>query len=513
MTYDTNGNIKSLKRNKNTENGSNAMDDLSYIYKTDKPNQLLRVHDAVTIDTQANDIKDQTTAANYQYNSIGQLTTNTDEKVNYEYNASGLVTKVLYNNKLRVQFYYNDKGYRTKKVSYKNDGSTVEKTTDYVLDVSGTAMAIYENQQLKELPIYGASRLGMYNKVTGTSVYQLTDHLGNVRSVIAKNGNNAVAATSTTDYYPFGMPMPNRQIVNGEPYRYAYQGQEKDPETGKEAFQLRLWDARIGRWLTTDPYGQFNSPYLGMGNDPINGIDPDGGWKTRFGAWWFRFWNGTGGEIYENEHGDFGLDFGSNEANYNSDGGIDFGEVSLVFSPTGYYDLVGDYKNGWSFDSFGNGQFHGVIIPTPERKNLIARTKRWSEDIDSNTSYGMQGVKNGVQKGYSVVDKVYVFGSGWALFNPSGNISHLDGTPIDRGSLEHINMGVDGLYTIMPLPVRTNATMNMGQFNKAFKGTWITKTSMTVRGKILKIHNILHRYITPKRFVNQVRGKVVNSEN
>lgn len=51
--------------------------------------------------------------------------------------------------------------------------------------------------------------------------------------------------------YPFGMPMPNRQIVNGEPYRYAYQGQEIDPETGKEAFQLRLWDSRIGRWLTT----------------------------------------------------------------------------------------------------------------------------------------------------------------------------------------------------------------------------------------------------------------------
>ena len=70
--------------------------------------------------------------------------------------------------------------------------------------------------------------------------------------------------------------MPNRQIINGEPYRYAYQGQEKDPETGKEAFQLRLWDARIGRWLTTDPAKQYASPYLGMGNNPMNGIDPDG---------------------------------------------------------------------------------------------------------------------------------------------------------------------------------------------------------------------------------------------
>ena len=71
--------------------------------------------------------------------------------------------------------------------------------------------------------------------------------------------------------------MPNRQIVGGEPYRYAYQGQEKDPETGKEAFQLRLWDSRIGRWLTTDPYRQFSSPYLGMGNNPMRLVDPDGG--------------------------------------------------------------------------------------------------------------------------------------------------------------------------------------------------------------------------------------------
>ena len=71
------------------------------------------------------------------------------------------------------------------------------------------------------------------------------------------------------------MSMPNRN-VEGD-YRYAYQGQEKDAETGKEAFQLRLWDSRIGRWLTTDPYSQFYSSYLGMGNSPVYGTDPDGG--------------------------------------------------------------------------------------------------------------------------------------------------------------------------------------------------------------------------------------------
>ncbi|NQX82822.1 MAG: hypothetical protein HRT66_12645 [Flavobacteriaceae bacterium] len=73
------------------------------------------------------------------------------------------------------------------------------------------------------------------------------------------------------------MAMPGKHNFGDEHYRYAYQGQEKDTETGKEAFELRLWDGRIGRWLTTDPAGQYSSPYLGMGNNPISRVDPDGG--------------------------------------------------------------------------------------------------------------------------------------------------------------------------------------------------------------------------------------------
>ena len=109
------------------------------------------------------------------------------------------------------------------------------------------------------------------------------------------------------------MPMPNRQMVGGELYRYAFQGQDKDPETGKEAFQLRLWDGRIGRWLTTDPAGQYSSPYLGMGNNPINGVDADGAFWEELGNWisgsgWnsnaaleFQASGGTLGEWYGNK--------------------------------------------------------------------------------------------------------------------------------------------------------------------------------------------------------------------
>ena len=62
-------------------------------------------------------------------------------------------------------------------------------------------------------------------------------------------------------------------------YRYGYQGQysEKDGETGWNNFELRMYDSRIARWLQIDPQRQYHSPYVGMGNDPVNGVDKDGG--------------------------------------------------------------------------------------------------------------------------------------------------------------------------------------------------------------------------------------------
>ena len=43
-------------------------------------------------------------------------------------------------------------------------------------------------------------------------------------------------------------------------------------------FELRHYDASIGRFVTTDPYEQFENPYLAMGNNPVVSYDPDGGY-------------------------------------------------------------------------------------------------------------------------------------------------------------------------------------------------------------------------------------------
>jgi RHS repeat-associated protein len=75
------------------------------------------------------------------------------------------------------------------------------------------------------------------------------------------------------------MVMPGRMIRNGQAYRYGYQGEfaETDEETGKPAFQLRIYDPRINRWLSPDPMGQYHSPYMSMDNRWNMSIDPTGG--------------------------------------------------------------------------------------------------------------------------------------------------------------------------------------------------------------------------------------------
>lgn len=299
ISYDANGNILTLNRNKHEENGSNEMDKLSYAYKTDKPNQLLRVDDAVTATTNADDIKDQY-ETNYIYNEIGQLVYDFEnvsesqwqafvssngsyipsDAIKYSYNASGLVNEVRVNDRY-VKFYYNDRGQRIRKET-QNDSYSSIYTTFYVRDAAGTPLAVYDKVQsrggetlsLTEHTIQGGGRLGV-RKSDGTNLYQLTDHLGNVRAVVGRaNDGQPMAITSATDYYPFGMPMPDKNQVGD--YRYAFQGQEKDPETGKEAFEQRLWDSRIGRWLIPDPAGKGDSPYTGMYNNPERYIDVKG---------------------------------------------------------------------------------------------------------------------------------------------------------------------------------------------------------------------------------------------
>jgi len=85
-----------------------------------------------------------------------------------------------------------------------------------------------------------------------------------------------------SDYYPFGFAMPGRTFNSGE-YRYGFQGHEKDDEIKGQGnsldFGSRIYDSRLGRWLSLDPLASKYpnlSPYNYTANNPVLYIDIDG---------------------------------------------------------------------------------------------------------------------------------------------------------------------------------------------------------------------------------------------
>ncbi|MCE2896176.1 MAG: DUF6443 domain-containing protein [Flammeovirgaceae bacterium] len=80
------------------------------------------------------------------------------------------------------------------------------------------------------------------------------------------------------NYYPFGLASTEWVREGETDNNFLFQGKELEDKTGLHDFHARQYDAALGRWFATDPAGQYASPYLGMGNNPVNGTDPSGEW-------------------------------------------------------------------------------------------------------------------------------------------------------------------------------------------------------------------------------------------
>lgn len=141
----------------------------------------------------------------------------------------------------------------------------------------------------------------------GGKRYEFTNHLGNVLAVINDrklpndpNTDNTIDFyspdwTSTSDYYAFGMTMTNRNNSIGD-YRFGFNGMEQDQEVKGDGNHyttfFRQYDARLGRWFTTDPVTHpHESPYAAMANNPILLNDPDGDKPTK--GWFKKAWGKT----------------------------------------------------------------------------------------------------------------------------------------------------------------------------------------------------------------------------
>jgi len=158
-----------------------------------------------------------------------------------------------------------------------------------------------------------------YGKTIGESapddfLYVKENHLGNVLTVVSDrklgvdNVNNTTGVApadglvdfyladvrSATDYYSGGFAMPRRSF-NPTEYRYGNNTQEKDNEIFNGAYTAQFWeyDSRLLRRWNTDPKPMAGeSPYACFSDNPILNVDPNGDFRTKFGANIYKFLHG-----------------------------------------------------------------------------------------------------------------------------------------------------------------------------------------------------------------------------
>ncbi|MEL6559484.1 MAG: RHS repeat-associated core domain-containing protein [Bacteroidota bacterium] len=265
ITYDGNGNIKTLSRREN-----NAILDL-LIYRYDgKGNQLTGVDDG---GDKVNGFKDDTSdiGDEYSYDANGNMILDLNKEISsISYNHLNLPEVVRFESGKYVKYQYDAAGIKLQKIAGLPDtnGNIVETTTDYVGGkhyVNG-ALEFFQHAE------------GRVVTSGGTYAYEfnLTDHLGNVRASVDANGN----VIQRDDYYPFGSTFQHFNI--GDENQYKFNGNEVQVEIPNTAdFNARFYDNSLGRFMMVDPLADDpkqldQSPYQFGWNNPTNLNDPTG---------------------------------------------------------------------------------------------------------------------------------------------------------------------------------------------------------------------------------------------
>jgi RHS repeat-associated protein len=101
--------------------------------------------------------------------------------------------------------------------------------------------------------------------------------------------NTADQVVSTYTYDPWGQPLGTTEQVP-QPLRYG--AREYDGETGFYYVRARYYDAQLGRFISEDPIGMKGgiNPFVYVGNDPVNGRDPNGLCELKQEVWFGYFY-------------------------------------------------------------------------------------------------------------------------------------------------------------------------------------------------------------------------------
>ena len=106
----------------------------------------------------------------------------------------------------------------------------------------------------------------------GTCYYHI-DGNHNVTALVNSQGT----LVARYIYDPYGNLLESwGSMADANLYRFA--SQEVHPLSGLYAYPFRFYDPNLGRWINRDPIGFWGgrNPFVFVGNNPINAVDPDG---------------------------------------------------------------------------------------------------------------------------------------------------------------------------------------------------------------------------------------------
>ncbi len=221
-----------------------------------------------------------TTVATYGYDAMGNTTSlPSREIVSTAYDiCTGLTASIAIGTSTAtattLAFAYGSENLRSRAtVTPPSDsGETLSRT----ITLTGAQGELLATQSLSGTTVTGSAYYingvqGPFAVLVGSATrYLLTDRLGSLRAVVDGPSGDLLAATDTQ---AFG----GAQRLWGAPGTdIAFTGQRLDSQTGLYNYNARLYDPALGRFLTTDPAGQYASPYAYCGNDPIGFTDPSG---------------------------------------------------------------------------------------------------------------------------------------------------------------------------------------------------------------------------------------------
>jgi len=195
------------------------------------------------------------------------LTTN--KGIDVTYNDLNLPTVVDFGSGNRIEWSYDVTGAKLSKIVY--EAGSISDTRDYLGGIE------YINGALD----FVATEEGRAVKQTNGTyeyIYDMTDHLGNVRVSFKSDGRECPVMMQKDAYYPFGMRMDGLSYDNSNDNNYLYNGKELEEEHDLNWYHYgaRFYDPQLGRWHVVDPIDEMYSPYSYCANNPIIFEDPDG---------------------------------------------------------------------------------------------------------------------------------------------------------------------------------------------------------------------------------------------